>query len=775
MNISVIPQNVNLPIFMGFHAIGTGQYLVFGDGHPKSRTPHKSTLMARNTRILAFVILIASASSDAHTQTWSRVGSPGAGGVYSLANEGDTIYAGTQYVLIRSTDLGDTWTAADNGLPVATLPLCMTVGGGSIFVGVSSPTSNGVFRSTDHGGTWTEASNGFPLGSYVRDVKYHRGKLFAATVSTLGSTAGGLYISTNNGDSWAEVADGPDTNMLSVAALGDTIYAGSTLSTIYISTDLGQTWWDTTVVPFFGQSIDRILPAPPYLFVSASGRGVYRSSDGGRTWLERNDGINLGAILSKPLERIGDTLFVGIDNGGAQPCGGIWRSTNNGDSWVQSSTYRMTRVLGTCIDTAYYLTTALLARNHTLFAGSFGFGVFRSTDTGTSWKQVAAPIQSYGQTVLAQRGDTLYAGGTDGGGLFMSLDNGNHWDQFMYELHGSVTSIVPSGQFLFAGQAYGAGVVRSSNGGQTWTRSTAGPTNTVNCMSESGGILYAGTDGGLYASTNAGGTWTQTAYTTPANNLLAKGNVILVNRAEFGTQRTFRSTDGGASFDTVAGGLPAGFVARDYLTAGNRIIALGIAVGSGSVFSSVDDGATWTNISGPLTAAYCHALAGDTLFVSGSIGASVVLRRTTDFGQTWTVVSTAGLSNGAFEDLAWKNGYLFGVRGVGQSGVWRIQLSGTVGVDETDTPLPRDIALDQNFPNPFNPATTITYHLPSSGVVSLRVYDLLGREIATLVDGPAGAGTHQIQWNATQMPTGVYLVRLSTPSGAFTRRMMLVK
>jgi hypothetical protein len=75
--------------------------------------------------------------------------------------------------------------------------------------------------------------------------------------------------------------------------------------------------------------------------------------------------------------------------------------------------------------------------------------------------------------------------------------------------------------------------------------------------------------------------------------------------------------------------------------------------------------------------------------------------------------------------------------------------------------VPGPYALDQNFPNPFNPSTVIRFHLPAVARVTLKVYDVLGREIATLVDGPMQAGSHSVTWNAASLGSGVYFARLS--------------
>jgi hypothetical protein len=75
--------------------------------------------------------------------------------------------------------------------------------------------------------------------------------------------------------------------------------------------------------------------------------------------------------------------------------------------------------------------------------------------------------------------------------------------------------------------------------------------------------------------------------------------------------------------------------------------------------------------------------------------------------------------------------------------------------------LPSRYDLDQNFPNPFNPSTVIGYRLPADARVSLIVYDVLGRKVATLVDGPMAAGSHTSRWDALSCGSGVYFARLT--------------
>ncbi|HSP88659.1 MAG TPA: T9SS type A sorting domain-containing protein, partial [Ignavibacteriaceae bacterium] len=84
-------------------------------------------------------------------------------------------------------------------------------------------------------------------------------------------------------------------------------------------------------------------------------------------------------------------------------------------------------------------------------------------------------------------------------------------------------------------------------------------------------------------------------------------------------------------------------------------------------------------------------------------------------------------------------------------------------------------SLSQNFPNPFNPTTNIEFHIPGSGFVSLKVYDVLGREIATLVNEEKPAGSYEVEFNATSLSSGIYFYELKAGNFIQTRKMILIK
>ena len=105
----------------------------------------------------------------------------------------------------------------------------------------------------------------------------------------------------------------------------------------------------------------------------------------------------------------------------------------------------------------------------------------------------------------------------------------------------------------------------------------------------------------------------------------------------------------------------------------------------------------------------------------------------------------------------------------------RFQTGQDITVVERDGAIPYAFDLSQNYPNPFNPTTTIRFAVPNSGPVSLRVYDLLGREIAVLVDGPLTPGYYAARFDAHSLSSGIYFYRLVASGLVETKKMQLVK
>jgi hypothetical protein len=110
------------------------------------------------------------------------------------------------------------------------------------------------------------------------------------------------------------------------------------------------------------------------------------------------------------------------------------------------------------------------------------------------------------------------------------------------------------------------------------------------------------------------------------------------------------------------------------------------------------------------------------------------------------------------------------------SGFWySVQSSIVTSVERIEDAVPREFRLDQNYPNPFNPSTTIRFALPLSEYVTLTVYDLMGRKVATLIDDSFEPGEYAVVFDAAGIASGMYIYRIQAGAQVTTRRMILLK
>ena len=381
---------------------------------------------------------------------------------------------------------------------------------------------------------------------------------------------------------------------------------------------------------------------------------------------------------------------------------------------------------------------------------------------------------------FAVSGANLFAGVDSG--VFLSTNDGTSWTQIGLPTS-QVLALAVSGTNLFAG-TFGDGVFLSTNSGISWLSVSSGLTNLfVHALLVSGLNLFAGTlaeaGGGIFLSTNNGTSWAQVAFSPSVISFAVSGTNLLTGTR--GSGRTcsgvgaFRSTDNGTTWTQT--GLAIGdvnsFATSPDGSGGTNLFAGTCAVTWGSgVFLSTNNGTSWDSVNAGLTSRWVHALAvsGTNLFAGGG---GVFL--SANNGTSWTAVNT-GLTETSVSSLAVHGPSLFA--GTSGSGVWRRPLSEMItSVEPATSEWPQSFSLEQNYPNPFNPSTEIRYSIPvgTYGHTALRVFDVLGREVATLVDGVQEAGFKSVQWDASGVASGVYLYRLEAGSFVATRKLVVLK
>ncbi len=135
-----------------------------------------------------------------------------------------------------------------------------------------------------------------------------------------------------------------------------------------------------------------------------------------------------------------------------------------------------------------------------------------------------------------------------------------------------------------------------------------------------------------------------------------------------------------------------------------------------------------------------------------------------------------GLAVNSIENMTRQNKHMFlATRG----GVYRAHLNDILGLQPVSSVIPKSYGLSQNYPNPFNPVTKIKFDIPAdnnrNGIVSLILFDAIGREVETLVNEELSPGSYEIEWNASAYPSGVYFYALRTGDHNSVKKMVLIK
>ena len=197
----------------------------------------------------------------------------------------------------------------------------------------------------------------------------------------------------------------------------------------------------------------------------------------------------------------------------------------------------------------------------------------------------------------------------------------------------------------------------------------------------------------------------------------------------------------------------------------------GTAVGDwGIILRTTNGGTNWTSqISG--TTNHLNGVTFTDVNNGTVIGENGTILRTTNGGTNWTS-QTSGTTNHL-------NGVSFTDENtgtaVGSGGKILRTTNGGVYINQISGEIPERFSLYQNYPNPFNPTTNIKFDIPKSSFVKLIVYNLLGREIKTLVNEKLNAGRYEVDWNASGYPSGVYFYKLKTNEFSDVKKMIFIK
>jgi photosystem II stability/assembly factor-like uncharacterized protein len=335
--------------------------------------------------------------------------------------------------------------------------------------------------------------------------------------------------------------------------------------------------WEKTAGPP-GLEVNVIYKANSVVYAGTKTQGVYKSTDEGLNWTAANSGIELTMIHD--LIASGGNLLAAV-SGRSSACPGannVFKSTDNGTTWS------LTSGLSGKIVNSFAMKGSFVYAGFSAISGS---GLWRSSNNGNTWQEVASPIEN---------GDKIFVSGNaiivaDDNFIWRSLDDGASWDLVEKFALTGISSFARAGTRLFA--ASGSGMMTSENNGGSWTFSPfAGG---VASFSSNGTIIYLGSNSKVFKSTNQGATWIDVSTGLGKGfiqALLYDGSNLFAGTPD-DSAGIYRSTNGGTNWTPAAAGLPVGSNLRSLISFGGFVFA---GMNGDGIYRSSDRGDTWTKV-----------------------------------------------------------------------------------------------------------------------------------------------------------------------------------
>ncbi len=682
---------------------------------------------------------------------------------------------------------------------------------------------DGTILFTNNGGmNWSSLNSGTSLEIF--DIKFVN-SLVGYAVGGDGFMTELILKTTDGGNNWLALSSGTDGVLYSTAFVNETTgWAVGFERKIIKTTDGGSTW----NLQNFGK---RSLPPGKMSIIDGQGglrsiyfkdsdngwtvggsneyyRTIYQTTDGGETWINKYFGSEEYDLFSVAVTPSGKSWAVG---GG----GSIFYSAN-GDDWVQqfsgTSSYNS--------DDIYKLQ---FVNSNVGYAAGFrndwvtGSGlVLKTTDGGKTWLTVYLDYESgepYKSLFFIDKNNGWTANYSDY--IRHTTDGGITWTTQAVGSPFSVNSLFFTD--VLTGFASGEGIYKTTDGGGTWTSKYAGNINSIFFVDASIGW---GIGTNTVKTTDGGETWIEQDG-IGGNDIYFYSSLLGWASGSSGSIKS--TTDGGNTWISQASGTSENLNSIHFTdemngwTSGNN----------GIILATGDGGVTWSSQS-PGTAEDIRSIffshegigwaGGDTgtlLKYDGSLIPGITLT-SPNGGEEWQAGNTQEIKwtknfdgdvsislfkgnqkvreitsrtndSGNYNwtiplEILNSDNYRIKVTSIEDSSIYALSdstfsITGGVVITGVSSPagMPLENSLEQNYPNPFNPSTMINYNIAEGGNVTLKVYDITGREVASIVNENKSAGRYSVTFNGSNLASGVYFYILRNGSFVQTKKFLLVK
>ena len=699
------------------------------------------------------VLLIASYLFLTSSAQWVQTNGPEGISVTALLNVSDSVLlCGTQAKGVYfSSDNGNSWMST-TGLENKWVS-CFGQDSLYIYAGIfgATPGNEGVFRSSDNGHTWLAANTGIQNSS-VTCLLVAGGYLFAGTGM-------GIFRSADQGNSWVDVTD----NLSPFTYIHSMVYNAPRLTVegdnyLWYSFTMGGNWnVDIGITAFyviknFYQHGDTLL--------ANYGSILFRSTDGGLSW----NGPTLLPHSFVGYVNINDTIYAGSDHG-----------------FLSSADFGLTWTFTPANGLRYTPSCFVISGNNFVY-GNEEIGIYTSQDHGLNWQQV--PLNNF--TVASNINDamifdngTVYAG-THGNGIYKTTDQGNTWtkigtsnDSLSNE---NILTLLRIGPDLLLAGGFPHGLFRSADNGATWAHISNGlpppylDMTGISTLAQCGPNILSAMREGVFYSVDSGLTWLPTnldsVMVNSTGGFAVRGNIACVGayvNPPF-APGVYRSTDYGVSWSFTG----ATFDVDRMATGGGQAMYAGNLF---NAFASYDDGLTW-GASLAVPAGFTILAWDNYVFIGHNYGISY----SNNYGASFTYVNQ-GLDpypNNAVQGLTRDSLYVYA--GFYHNGVWRRPLSDFAIITGTKPILGNNDVGFSVYPSLTSSEYTINYNLAHGSEVLIELTDYTGKLVKTVVSENKPVGKFTVNMNTNNLGAGVYLLNLKI-DGTFlsTKKLVVTK
>ncbi len=652
-------------------------------------------------------------------------------------------------------------------------------------------------KSTDGGNTWSQIF--YQTTSNINQVYFtdiNKGYIVTADSNyTIAKT-------TNAGITWESLYRSKNKSMLSLYVVNENIiYAGGTYGGFVKTTNGGYTWSNLSTyttkailaVYFLNENIG---------YIALSDNSISKTTDGGLTWVN--------TLISNYNSSSSSLYFFDNFNGWYLGNGKLYKTTDAGNNWFIINNLPVPQI-------SNISSFQFFDKNYGLVLGSYE--VFKTTDGGLTWTTINIsvypnPISTFsffneqvgivlgystitttsdGGTTWEKNGkniisedlvSTSFLDENDGwiltakGKLLKTHNGGNDWETSTIttgvDFYDLLLYSSDSAWALQAGTLY-----RTVDGGNTWSPKIISGTNMFKLKNSNLG--WVGGYNIIYKTTNSGSTW---ASSNPYPSLEVNWDNLFFVNSDVGfasyrehiiahpshdTCAIIKTTDGGISWSRLDLLLPDVIMGIYFLNDNTGWVA----DYNSHIFKTTDGGQSWSKYTYMEQNFSAKAIAFVDSLTGYAVGKSGLILKTSDGGLSWKKQFT--FSSIDFVDLCFVNSKTGWV--VGNSGTILKTIDGGISDIKTDdnSLKPNKHFLNQNYPNPFNPNTTISFSLPKNEFVSLKIFDILGREVTILINEELSSGIHSKQWNANNLSSGIYFYTLKAGNYSATKKMILIK